>query len=102
MRIIISDSSCLIDLRRANLLTQFLDLPFKVLIPNTLFEDELVSFSDAEKKLLLDLGLGVVDLSGTQVARAHIVIREKSAVVDPRWVCLGPCRKYAGLCFADR
>jgi predicted nucleic acid-binding protein len=76
MRIIISDSSCLIDLRKANLLTQFLRLPFEVLIPNTLFEDELVSFSDAEKKLLLDLGLGVVDLPGTQVSRAQIVIRE--------------------------
>lgn len=35
MRIIVSDSSCLIDLRKASLLEAFLALPFEILIPNT-------------------------------------------------------------------
>lgn len=39
MRIISSDSSCLIDLRKASLLGVFLRLPFEILIPNSLFED---------------------------------------------------------------
>ena len=42
MRIIVSDSSCLIDLRKVGLLDAFLKLPYEFLIPNTLFEDELL------------------------------------------------------------
>ena len=51
MRIIVSDTSCLIDLRKAALLAAFLRLPFgEILIPNSLFEDELLSFSVEEKE----------------------------------------------------
>jgi predicted nucleic acid-binding protein len=75
MRIIISDSSCLIDLRKVSLLAVFLRLPFDILIPNTLFEDELLSFTNDEKKILLHGGHKVVDLPGPQVSRAREVIR---------------------------
>jgi predicted nucleic acid-binding protein len=75
MRIIISDASCLIDLRKASLLAAFLLLPFEILIPNTLFEDELLSFTENEKKTLVGGGLKVVDLPGSQVSRARDVIR---------------------------
>jgi len=44
MRIVVSDSSCLIDLKKASLLGVFLSLPYEILIPNTLFEDELLKF----------------------------------------------------------
>ncbi len=74
MRIIISDTSCLIDLRKAALLAAFLRLPFEILIPNTLFEDELLSFSAEEKKNLIAAGLKVVDLPGPQVSRAREAI----------------------------
>ena len=66
MRIIISDTSCLIDLRKAALLAVFLRLPFEVLIPNTLFEDELLSFSVEEKRSLVKAGLRIVDLPGNK------------------------------------
>jgi hypothetical protein len=36
VRIIVSDSSCLIDLRKASLLDVFLRLPYEIVIPNTL------------------------------------------------------------------
>ena len=49
MRIIVSDSSCLIDLRKASLLQTFLRLPYDILIPNTLFEEELLKFTTEEK-----------------------------------------------------
>lgn len=75
MRIIVSDSSCLIDLRKASLLAIFLRLPYEILIPDTLFEDELLSFSDGEKKTLVDHGLKVIDLPGERVSRAREVIR---------------------------
>jgi hypothetical protein len=74
MRLIISDSSCLIDLRKAGLLEAFLRLPFGILIPNTLFEDELLKFSAAQKKTLIDGGLKVVDVPGPGVLRAQEVV----------------------------
>ncbi|QNI37693.1 PIN domain-containing protein [Edaphobacter albus] len=77
MRIIISDTSCLIDLRKAALLAGFLRLPFEILIPNTLFEEELLSFTAREKKVLFEAGLKVVDLPGPQVSRARDVIRAR-------------------------
>jgi len=74
MRLIVSDSSCLIDLRKADLLEVFLQLPFEVLIPNTLIEDELLKFSAAQKKALIDGGLKVVDVPGSGVLRAQEVV----------------------------
>ena len=76
MRIVVSDSSCLIDLRKVTLLDPFLKLPYEILIPNTLFEDELLKFTVAQKRVLLRGGLKVVDLPGERVLRARQVIRE--------------------------
>lgn len=42
MRIVVSDSSCLIGLRKASLLDAFVRLPYELLIPNTLLDGELV------------------------------------------------------------
>ena len=77
MRIIVSDSSCLIDLRKVGLLDAFLKLPYEFLIPNTLFEDELLKFTAAQKRALVKGGLTVTDLPGERVLRAQGVIREQ-------------------------
>jgi hypothetical protein len=76
MRIIVSDSSCLIDLRKASLLTAFLQLPYEILIPNTLFEEELLRFSDNDRALLRS-ALKVMDLPGERVLRAQQVARDR-------------------------
>lgn len=73
MRIIISDSSCLIDLRKASLLDTFLKLRYEILIPNTLFEEELLKFTDEQKEALVRGGLKVMDLPGESVLRAQQV-----------------------------
>jgi predicted nucleic acid-binding protein len=73
MRIIVSDSSCLIDLRKASLLQTFLKLPYDILIPNTLFEEELLKFT-TEEKALLSSGLQIMDLPGENVLRAQHVV----------------------------
>lgn len=75
MRIVVSDSSCLIDLRKVSLLDALLRLPYEILIPNTLFDDELLEFSDAEKRALIRGGLNVVDLPGERVLRAQKLIQ---------------------------
>ena len=56
MRIVVSDSSCLIDLRKASLLDALVRLPYELLIPNTLFEDELLKFTAEQKRALLGGG----------------------------------------------
>ncbi|PYU23074.1 MAG: hypothetical protein DMG30_13070 [Acidobacteria bacterium] len=75
MRIVVSDSSCLIDLRKLSLLDAFLKLPYEILIPNTLFEEELLKFTEAQKRGMLRGGLKVIDLPGDRVLRAQQVIR---------------------------
>ena len=51
-------------------------MPYELLIPNTLFEEELLKFSAAQKKALLRGGLKIVDLPGESVLRARQVARE--------------------------
>lgn len=76
MRIVVSDSSCLIDLRKVSLLDALLRLPCEFLIPDTLFEDELLKFTVAQKKALIRAGLKVIELPGERVLRAQAVIRQ--------------------------
>jgi predicted nucleic acid-binding protein len=76
MRIVVSDSSCLIDLRKVSLLDALLRLPCEFLIPDTLFEDELLKFTAAQKTGLIRAGLKVIDLPGEQVLRAQAVLRQ--------------------------
>lgn len=67
MRIVVSDTTCMIDLRKVALLEAFLRLPYTVVMPDTLFDDEWLSLSDDEKETLRDLGLEVRSLSGELV-----------------------------------
>ena len=73
MRIIVSDSSCLIDLRKASFLEAFLGLPYEIIIPDTLYEEELLKFSQDEKDTLIQCGLKVVELPGAGVRRAQYI-----------------------------
>lgn len=70
MRIIVSDTSCMIDLRKTALLEAVLRLPYTFVTPTPLFEDEWLCLTAAEKKALRDGGLEVRDLPGTAVTRA--------------------------------
>lgn len=71
MRIVVTDTSCMIDLIKASLLEDFLQLPYSFVMPNTLFEDEWISISDGEKIALKERGLEVRELPGTSVTRAQ-------------------------------
>ncbi|MCC6263262.1 MAG: hypothetical protein IT169_06765 [Bryobacterales bacterium] len=75
MRIIVSDSSCLIDLHKCSLLHALLSLPYEFLIPNTLFEDELLSLTRSEKRSIVCAGLRVVDIPGKDVLKAQAIVR---------------------------
>jgi len=60
----------MIDLRKADLLEAVLRLPHTFVMPDTLFEDEWLCLSAAEKHALGDLGLEVQSLEGPLVERA--------------------------------
>lgn len=70
MRIIVNDTSCLIDLRKAGLLEATLLLPFTFQIALPLVHSELLDFSQAEFEDLKTRGLVVVDLPSERVQRA--------------------------------
>ena len=70
MRIIVSDTSCMVDLWKAALLEFALSLPYRFVMPNTLFEDEWLAISECDKRVLRDRGLDVRELPGASVARA--------------------------------
>jgi predicted nucleic acid-binding protein len=75
MRIIISDTSCLIDLRKADLLSATMALPFTLHVALPLVHDELSDFGPDDWQRLTDLGLQIVDLDGQRVARALELMR---------------------------
>ena len=80
MRIIISDTSALIDLRKAVLLEALLRLPYEVQVPDLLYEDELLSIPTIEKRALRRQGLRVIGLSGAMIDRAVALGRENPAL----------------------
>lgn len=83
MQIVISDTSCLIDLRKGDLLTALIALPYRFAIPLPLFEDELLDMSAYEKALLLENGLEILELSGEQVDRSgEIQQRNKALTIN--------------------
>lgn len=75
MRIVVSDSSCIIDLRKVSLFDIFLKLPYEILIPDLLFEEELLKFTEAQKRAVIKNGLKVIDMPGERVLRAQQVMR---------------------------
>lgn len=79
MRILISDTSCLIDLRKASLLEAFVQLPYDLVIPDVLFAQELINFSAIEKELL-EKKLRIVSLSGEDVIKVQTVSRDYPAL----------------------
>ena len=80
MPTVISDTSCLIDLRKGGLLTGLLALPYRFAIPLPLFEDELLDISAREKTMLVESGLKVLELSGEQVERSGDIQRRNRAL----------------------
>ena len=76
MRIVVSDTSCMIDLRKASLLKDFLRLPYSFVMPDILFEDEWLCISDGEKIALRQCGLEVRELPGASVTRAQRYFNE--------------------------
>lgn len=75
MRIIVSDSSCLIDLQKGGLIEAFLKLPYELVVPDVLLEDELLSFSKKEISVLR-ANMTVATLEAEGVERAARLLQQ--------------------------
>lgn len=71
MPTVVGDTSCMIDLRKAGLLEAILRLPYRFVMPDTLFDDEWLSLTGSEKAALRSEGLQVMELSGDLVRQAQ-------------------------------
>lgn len=79
MRIIVSDSSGLIDLKKGALLAAFLELPFEFVIPDVPLENELLSLSRQDGDLLRTK-MEVATLDGAGVLRVEAVLARTPAL----------------------
>ncbi len=80
MKVLVSDTSILIDLERGALLEAGFLLPFKFAVPDLLYERELKNHGDDN---LLKLGLRIEELDGTGVACALRYRRKQPALSLP-------------------
>jgi hypothetical protein len=67
MRVLVSDTSVLVDLERGSLLEASFRLPFQFAVPDLLYERELKGYGGDE---LIRFGLAVEELDGDGLARA--------------------------------
>ena len=78
--IVVNDASCLIDLRRGQLLHVLLRLPYRFIVPLPIRMEELLDFTPQEWRILEDGGLTTYDLSGEEVAQVFAIKREHSGL----------------------
>lgn len=80
MRVIVSDTSCLVDLRKAAFLKAFACLPYEIQIPDVLFEKELLKFSHEQKNTLIHNGVKKVEVSSNAVAQSRELLNAYPAL----------------------
>ena len=77
MRVLVSDTSVLIDLERGSLLEASFRLPFRFSVPDLLYERELKDWGGED---LIRLGLSVEELDGDGVQRARAYRQQMPAL----------------------
>lgn len=78
--IVVNDASCLIDLRKGQLLHVLLRLPYRFIVPLPIRVEELLDFTPQEWRMLEDGGLATYDLPGDEVAQVFAIKREHSGL----------------------
>lgn len=78
--VVVNDASCLIDLRKGQLLHVVLRLPYRFIVPLPIRAEELLDFTPQEWRMLEDGGLGTYDLPGEEVAQVLALRRQHSGL----------------------
>jgi hypothetical protein len=71
--VIVNDASCLIDLRKGQILHIMLSLPYRFVVPFPIRDQELLDFTDEEWQMLDAKGLETLDLPPELVTEAFSV-----------------------------
>ena len=79
-RVLVSDTSIIIDLERGDLLSEAFAMPYEFVVPDLLYQRELADDVGAR---LVKLGLTIAELSGDQVAIAQRFVRVQRKISLP-------------------
>ena len=84
MKVLVSDSSILIEFSKRELLDKIFQLKFEFAVPDLLFHEELIDLGSHTRQDLLGLGLRVeaLDATGVEVAIAYQSERPALSLVD--------------------
>lgn len=84
MKVLVSDSSILIEFSKRGLLDRMFQLEFEFAVPDLLFHEELIDLGSHTRSDLLGLGLRVesLDARGVEVAIAYQSERKALSLVD--------------------
>ncbi len=77
---IVNDASCLIVIRKGDLLTTFVKLPYQLIVPLPVRKDEILDFSDNQWRTMESAGLITYDLTPDEVGRALDLKNEHPAL----------------------
>ena len=88
MRLIVNDTSVLIDLRKASLIAPTLLLPYRFAMALPLARTELKSFTPAEIDDLTARGLELLDLTPAEIGRAIDIRRDHATLSANDCFCL--------------
>ena len=80
MKVIVPDTSVLIDLERGSLLEESFCLPFEFVVPDLLYERELKDRGDPD---LIELGLKAAELAGDELPLAFRYWRSRRSLSLP-------------------
>jgi len=93
MFILVSDTSILIELDAHNVLKHLFKLPHKIVIPDLLYENELIVLVSCNKENLLEWGLRVESLDADEMAVAEFFQMKAKGLSGPDCVALALAAK---------
>ena len=84
MKVLVSDSSILIEFSKRELLDRMFELEFQFAVPDLLFHEELIDLGSYSRQDLLTFGLSVesLDAEGVEMAVAYQSARPALSLVD--------------------
>ncbi len=96
MRVLVSDSSVLLEMAKRGLLPAMFRLPFEFVVPDLLFEEELIDLGEYTRDDLRSFGLRVegLDPVGVTTALSYQARRRRLSLVDCFALALASRRGY--------
>ena len=95
--IVVNDASCLIDLRKGDLLSSLTKLPYRFVVPLPVRESEVLDFSENQWHMLETAGLITHDLTPDEVGLAIALKAEHPALSANDCFCHVTAKSYSGI-----